>query len=471
MRSSGTIVPCVRRWIERSIGLLETRGYLVRSGEQLNVSDSAPPEGAAAWKKWESRKAQYFNDPDWASSVQAVEEVLRALPDILSGRRAAAEILSVGVAPAAIPAIAKLMCSGPIASFCNDAVARATAQYIHERRRLDPHCELRILEIGAGTDSLTGTVLRAIEPYAARLKEYACSTGSMPLAADRSYVTHRPFDLRQSPETQGIALDNYDLVIASRVLHTATDGRVALRNAKAVLKTNGRLLLHELVATTTLNHLTIGLLDELWPFAGIEPRVPSDSVPGAEISKSLLRQAGFNSMLFLAEKAHVYGHQVVVAESDGVIRQRLLRPSFWDGQEERPNKEPDHTAEPRAADEGKPATIDEIMSKPRDVVIEHLLSRIRLHTAAALGVDVATLDLGSRPFADMLLSELGVDSLSSADVRNALRRELGVDIPIQRIIGKSVHIMVDSLYDELIIRRMSSVEVPGTSDDRETYVF
>jgi acyl carrier protein len=176
-------------------------------------------------------------------------------------------------------------------------------------------------------------------------------------------------------------------------------------------------------------------------------------------------------MLFLAEKAHVYGHQVVAAESDGVMRQRLVRPSFLDGQEERPNEEPDHTAEPRAADEGKPATIDEIMSKPRDVVIEHLLSRIRLHTAAALGVDVATLDVQSRPFADMLLGELGVDSLSSADVRNALRRELGVDIPIQRIIGKSVHIMVDSLYDELIIRRMSSVEAPGTSDDRETYVF
>src|ERR1041384_1070441 len=111
------------------------------------------------------------------------------------------------------------------------------------------------------------------------------------------------------------------------------------------------------------------------------------------------------------------------------------------------------------------------MSSPRNIVIEHLLSKVRLCTAETLGIDAATWDLHSRPFSDMLLTELGIDSLSSNDLRSTLRREFGVEIPVQRIIGEKVHRIVDTLYDELLIRRISKVGNSDASIDRETYVF
>jgi acyl transferase domain-containing protein/SAM-dependent methyltransferase/acyl carrier protein len=374
--------------------------------------------------------------------------------------------------------------SEPVVRFCNETLARATVQYIEERRRRDPHCELRILEIGAETDGITETVLQAIGPYATCLREYACTERSMPLVSavrrsaysNRSFVTHQTFDVERAPEAQGIALDSYDVVIAGSVLHATKDMRRALRNAKAVLKTNGLLMLHELAANTTLNDLTIGLLDARWQFADSEIRTADGPALMPGVWKTVLQQEGFSSVLFLAEKAHDYGHQVIVAESDGVIRQYLARPSFLEDQGDEPhnknnNEEPGYVAEARATGAGRPATLDEIMTRPRNVAIEHLLSAFRLHTARALGVDVAALDSESRPFADVLLGELGIDSLSSSDLRSTLRQELGVDIPVQRILGEKVHILVNALYDELLIRRVSNVGVPEISEERETYVF
>ncbi len=89
----------------------------------------------------------------------------------------------------------------------------------------------------------------------------------------------------------------------------------------------------------------------------------------------------------------------------------------------------------------------------------------------ALGIDLDTLDAQSRPFADMLPGEMGVDSLSANDLRSTLRRELGVEIPIHRIVSEKVNVIVELLYDELVIRRVSDTQASNTSVDRETYVF
>ena len=125
---------------------------------------------------------------------------------------------------------------------------------------------------------------------------------------------------------------------------------------------------------------------------------------------------------------------------------------------------------PKHAEMSQPATVDEIMSNSRHVATGHLLATVRLRTAETLGLEPTKLDLLSRPFTDMLLGELGMDSLSSNDLRNTLRKELGVDVPVQRIIGEKVHSWVDALYDELLVRRVSNTGMESC-EDRETYVF
>ena len=57
-----------------------------------------------------------------------------------------------------------------------------------------------------------------------------------------------------------LARNGYDVVIATNVLHATRDIRQTLRNAKAVMKANGVLLLNEMIGKNTFIHLTFGLL-------------------------------------------------------------------------------------------------------------------------------------------------------------------------------------------------------------------
>jgi len=475
--SSGNISKRFERWLEQSFRLLEGAGYLVRIEDELRVDESAPTDHQAAWEQWKRLKSQWHGDPQWAPTVGLVEALLHALPEVLTGHRAAAEVwFADGFGSSSKPLIAEVVGSGPVSRFCNDTIAHTVVQYIQHRQRQDPHCLLRILEVGAGTGSTTAVVLDAVKPYVRCLKEYACTDNSGAviaalgrwLPADSGFVTYRTFDVDRSPEAQGIPIGTYDLVIGGNGLHATRDIRNAVRNAKATLKTNGLMLLHESTSNGPLDHL-LGLLDEWWLFKDTELRIPGGPALEPESWKFVLQKEGFRSVSFLAQQMHAFGRQVIVSASDGVIRQRLTRPVLTQAGGVEVSTGWDKFEVPAAVID-KTATVDELMRKTRPVAVEQLLAKLRLHTAKTLGVDAATLDAQTRAFADMLLSELGMDSLSSNDLRSTLRQELGVDIPVQRIIGEKALAIAEALYDEILIRRIT-VESANIDEERETFVF
>jgi acyl transferase domain-containing protein/ubiquinone/menaquinone biosynthesis C-methylase UbiE/acyl carrier protein len=117
------------------------------------------------------------------------------------------------------------------------------------------------------------------------------------------------------------------------------------------------------------------------------------------------------------------------------------------------------------------AGMSEIMGRPRDAAANQLLAYLRLRVAETLGADEASLDSRSRPFADALLGEFGMDSLSSNSLRNKLRQELGVDLPVHRIIGEKVHKIVDALYEQLLLKHVSNDSRPEDDEESETFVF
>jgi polyketide synthase PksM len=112
-----------------------------------------------------------------------------------------------------------------------------------------------------------------------------------------------------------------------------------------------------------------------------------------------------------------------------------------------------------------------VMARPREVAAGHLLVHLRRRVAETLGVAEATLDSRSRPFAGALLGEFGMDSLSSNSLRNTLRRELGVDVPVQRILGDRAHAIAGALYEQLLLQRVSNEPRREDDGDSETFVF
>lgn len=156
----------------------------------------------------------------------------------------------------------------------------------HQRGR-----NLKILEIGAGTGGLTARVLRDLrEEKEAEETDRKTSTtdekvmfgkyvftdvsaGFFPAAKKRfaavvppQSMEYRVLDISRPPQEQGFGTGEYDLVIASNVLHATPDLTQTLRHVHSLLRPDGRLLLQELacgVESKWINFI-MGFLPGWW---------------------------------------------------------------------------------------------------------------------------------------------------------------------------------------------------------------
>ena len=88
-----------------------------------------------------------------------------------------------------------------------------------------------------------------------------------------------------------------------------------MRNAQALLKVNGLLVLNELSAQSFYTHLTFGLLDGWWLYE--DPALRLDGSPGLapESWSRILRQEGFNAVWLPAQAAQKLGQQIIIAQN------------------------------------------------------------------------------------------------------------------------------------------------------------
>jgi SAM-dependent methyltransferase len=121
---------------------------------------------------------------------------------------------------------------------------------------------LKILEIGAGTGSLTAPVLEALSPGAGEDGVFAgdssiatytytdVSAGFFERAKEkfkrwRSILEFRTFNIENDAADQGLELGTYDFIFAGNVIHATGDLKKVLSNLRSLLKPSGKLVMHE----------------------------------------------------------------------------------------------------------------------------------------------------------------------------------------------------------------------------------
>jgi len=121
---------------------------------------------------------------------------------------------------------------------------------------------LKILEIGAGTGSLTAPVLEALSPNAAddglpsagsAIATYTytdVSSAFFERAKERfkkwrNVLEFRTFNIESDAAEQGLELGSYDFIFAGNVIHATADLKKVLSNLRSLLKPRGRLVMHE----------------------------------------------------------------------------------------------------------------------------------------------------------------------------------------------------------------------------------
>ncbi|KAL1968658.1 hypothetical protein VTN77DRAFT_1484 [Rasamsonia byssochlamydoides] len=138
---------------------------------------------------------------------------------------------------------------------------------------------LRIIEIGAGTGSMTSYILQALNPFDpdnnGELDRWSIasytftdiSAGFFDKAKARfkgweSILTFGTLNIEDDPMSQGYEREAYDVVVASSVLHALKN---TLRNVRSLLKPDGKLIFFESVQQHLLwEPLCFGLLPGWW---------------------------------------------------------------------------------------------------------------------------------------------------------------------------------------------------------------
>ena len=324
-REQAGIVAKYERWWRECLRVLGESG-LVRLEDGRVAAPLLAEDPEATWRAWAVRKASLLNEPTLATYVNLTETCLRQLPDILRGAVQATDVLF----PAgSMDHVEGLYQHNPFSDHFNSIVADVVEAYVKQRLEQDARATVRLIEIGAGTGGTSAMLFARLQPYADHLHyTYTDISKAFLLFAEEQYGPHCPYvryqvwDITQPPADQGIERGAYDVAIATNVLHATRNIREALRHAKAVLKRNGLLVLNETTRKSILATLTFGLVDGWWLYEDENLRVPGSPLLDAPTWRDVLGEEGFRHIHCPSETPEI-GQGVIVAASDGVVRQKV----------------------------------------------------------------------------------------------------------------------------------------------------
>ncbi|MEW2175571.1 beta-ketoacyl synthase N-terminal-like domain-containing protein [Streptomyces sp. NPDC005406] len=418
-RESAGLAPGYGAWFDECLRVFEGAGYLDRRDGRILFDDAMSHRPIEQlWREWETEKPAWRGNPDLAATHLLVETTLRAFPDILSGRRPATEVIFPG---GSLELVQNAYATNPASAFFNQVLAADMVARLRRRPRALTADAARILEIGAGTGATSAVVLEALRSARLDVREYCYTDISRAFLnhAERSFGAETPWltcgilDIERPVADQGFTLGGYDVVVAANVLHATRDIRLTLRNAKALLQPGGLLVLNELTANNLLSQFSFGLLDGWWRYEDPHLRIQGSPLLSTARWRQVLTQAGFRAIALPARDAEDLGQQIIVAESDGVIRQATPVP--------RPSAP--HVAPVRESPAQAVAGLS-AGSEPGDGLRAHIEAVALDVLAEALDIPRTRIGRGE-PFSDY-----GLDSIFAVNVARTLGATLGIDLDI-----------------------------------------
>lgn len=406
------------RWLEQSIAFLAQNNYLRLDEDNCCIADMAPVDSGTAWAEWDRQKCLWLENPSIKAWVVLVESTMRSLPAILTGKVPATDIMFPN---SSMELVGGIYQQNLIADYFNGMLADIVAAYIREHLKQDPSSKIRIIEIGAGTGSTSVTVFKKLRPYMKHIQEYCYTDISKAflIHAEKEYgpetpfLTCKMFNVEIPVAGQGIDAGGYDIVIAANVLHATKNIRQTLRNTKALLKGHGLVILNEMSINSLFAHLTFGLLEGWWLHEDKALRIPGCPGLRPETWQEVLTGEGFHSTFFPAHNAHELGQQIIVAQSDGLVRQKRTTETIKTPLIKKVNQ---LVLKEQSSKQNR--AIKKTRGIPHELLRDKSTDFIKKMVGNTLKMPTNKID-SSEP-----LEKYGIDSILIVQLTNALRKEL-----------------------------------------------
>ena len=321
-----TLRPSYGRWLVATLRHLERHELLTVDTQRCHFAATEPLH--ALWLRWEDAMQVWGANANHRAYLKLIEACLRNLPDILTEAVPATDVMFPESSMHMVEGIYK---HNLIADYFN----RVLGEHLHDEfvaKAARGERGLRLLEIGAGTGGTTAALLPMLGGFGDLVEEYCYTDLSKAflLHAEEVYRPQFPairtaiFDVGKPLALQSIAGNRYDAVIATNVLHATSNMRQTVRNAKALLKRGGVLLVNELSEWSWYTHFTFGLLEGWWLYEDESLRLPGSPCLSPKQWENLLKVELFHDIRFPASAHHGLGQLVLSARSDGVVRQRRV---------------------------------------------------------------------------------------------------------------------------------------------------
>lgn len=436
----------LQRWLTKSIRILCEQGMIVLSSltdqadhlreyskdQEFQITEKGKELAfdESVVGRWEDAKKAWLQNPATASQANLVSTTLETLPDILNGRKLATEVMFPGSSMDLLEGIYKY---NPVSDYFNGLVAELVAHTVDNIYQANQ--KARILEIGAGTGGTSAVVFERLKSVQHQVEEYCYTDISRAFLVhakehyqkDNPFLTTKMFNVERPVNEQKVDTGIYDIIVATNVLHATRNIHRTLRNAKALLKPGGVMLLNEVSEDSTFCHMTFGLLEGWWLHEDSFLRIPE--CPGLTSSgwKCALEKEGYWDVAFPQLGSHVFGQQIIVAKSNGLVLESVN--SHIQTQEVQHSPEESKTANTQLVNTQQESIVvaSNIESKPAlereaSLDVHKLKDTIKEVVANSLKYDIDEVEL-DEPFADY-----GVDSITSVNIVQSLNDTLELDL-------------------------------------------
>ena len=312
------VIPKYLRFLHRMLEILEQDGLARKkaTGWQMAYrSQHTPPR--ELWNRL------VFEYPDYLAELILLDRCGSRLKEVLRGEEDPLAFLF----PQSSATIEHLYQGSPTCRMYN-----SLAQYIVEHIAVNMaggHV-LRILEVGAGTGSLTSSILSVLQSIVTRYMFTDISPSFVAAAESKfrgyDFVEYKTLDIEKDPVFQGFGQNSCDIVLASNVLNATADLKNALSNIQQLLAPDGILVLIEPTHPPLWHDLVFGLLQGWWLFVDSYLR-PSHPLLSRRAWLSLLEKMDFDAAsLHENEGGSEPEMSVIVAQSNKTRKNVNLAP-------------------------------------------------------------------------------------------------------------------------------------------------
>ncbi len=282
-----------RRLLGRMLEILHSEGVLRRTDEGWELCQI--PEFKEPQEIWKELLARF---PSYQAELILLRRCGDKLAEVLRGEVEPLQLISP---EGSLATSEHLYQDSPTYRIYNLLVKKAVAKAIE---CLPKGRKVRILEIGAGTGSMTSYVLPVLP---AEQTEYVFTDVSQQFAISaRSKFSDYPFiegevlDIETDPVSQGFDAHSFDLILASDVLHASRDLHSTLENVKQLLASDGLLVFIELTNSPRWGDLAFGMLKGWWLFSDLDLPSAHPLLPESKW-RDLLSEVGFEEVAGISE--------------------------------------------------------------------------------------------------------------------------------------------------------------------------